>query len=189
MKRFVILLLVFAAVSLPGAVTRSERFDGRPEFKEGKALGYFVWRDGDTWKLRWTTFGAEHRFSGRVSVEGGVFTSFKRVDADVERKVIAPGRPARVVRGPRGRVRAVTPGKGAVVATRDEDRLEQETERLIRFTTRTDDDIDGLDFKVGPAADRLTFVLEIEGKPVPGEVEVGRTNFQPKEHPLIVTLR
>ncbi len=98
------------------AATAAVRFDGKPNFKEGKALGYFVWRDGDTWKVRWTTFGAEHHFTGGVFVEGGELKSFKRIDVDEERRVIRPGRPARAVRGPRGRVRAVAPGRAPVVA-------------------------------------------------------------------------
>jgi hypothetical protein len=52
------------------AQTAAAQFDGRPTYKEGKALGYFIWRDGDTWKLRWMTFGAEQRFTGRIVVEG-----------------------------------------------------------------------------------------------------------------------
>jgi hypothetical protein len=30
------------------AATPAARFDGQPKFKEGKALGYFIWRDRDT---------------------------------------------------------------------------------------------------------------------------------------------
>jgi len=171
------------------ADTAPARFDGRPKFSEGKALGYFVWNDGDTWKLRWTTFGAEHRFTGRIHVEGGEITSLKRIDVDTERKVIAPGRAPRVVRGPRGRVRGRVGGRAPVVASREEDKIEQETEHLIRFVTRTDDDIDGLDFKVTGATQLLRFVLEIDGTPRPAEVEVGRSNFKPNETPLIVRLR
>jgi hypothetical protein len=158
---------------------------GRPEFKEGKALGYFVWKDGDTWKVRWTTFGAEHRFTGRVVLEGGSISDFDRVDPDTERRVVRPGRAPR--RGPRGRV--VIPGRPPVVASREEDLIEQETERLIRFNTRTNDDIDGFDFKVTGATDQLRFVLEIDGKPRPREVEVGRENVVPNENPLVIRLR
>jgi hypothetical protein len=170
------------------ADTGAARFNGKPQFKEGKALGYFIWRDGDTWKVRWTTFGAQHRFSGRVMVESGELRDFKRVDVDVERKVIAPGRPARVVRGPRGRVREVRPGRGAVVAEREEDHINQESEHLIRFTTRTDDDIDGFDFKTVGGAREIRFVLEIDGQPRPREVEVGKENFVPGENPVVVRL-
>ena len=158
---------------------------GRPEFKEGKALGYFVWKDGDTWKVRWTTFGAEHRFNGRVTLEGGSLSDFHRVDPDTERRVVRPGRAAR--RGPRGRV--IVPGRAPVVASRQEDHIEQETERIIRFSARTDDDIDGFDFKVTGATDQLRFVLEIDGKARPQEVEVGRENLVPNENPLVIRLR
>lgn len=184
------LLVLVVGLTMPvGADVDALRFNGKPEFREGKDLGYFVWKDGDTWKLRWTTFGADHRFTGRVTVEGGELRSLKRIDVDTERKVIAPGRAPRVVRGPRGRVRGVTGGRPAIVASRDEDKIEQETERVIRFTTRTDDDIDGFDFRVTDGAALLRFVLEIDGKPRPAEVEVGRENFKPRENPLVAKLR
>jgi len=178
--------LLAAAVA---AETPAPRFDGRPTFSEGKALGYFVWREGDTWKVRWTTFGAEHRFGGRVAVEDGEFESFKRVDVDTERRVLAPGRPPRVVRGPAGRPRAIRSGRAPVVASREEDRIEREDERLIVFNARTDDDIDGFDFKVKPGARGLRLILTIDGEPRPEEVEVGQSNFKPRENPLVVTLR
>lgn len=181
--------VVVSSLLVPAnADTGAARFAGKPQFKEGKALGYFIWRDGDTWKVRWTTFGAQHHFSGRVTVESGEFRDFKRVDADVERRVIAPGRPARVVRGPRGRVRDVRPGRGPVVAERVEDHIVQETEHLLRFNTRTDDDIDGFDFKTAGGVREIRFVLEIDGQPRPKEVEVGKENFVPAESPIIVRL-
>lgn len=189
-RRILAASVVLVGMSIPiGADVNADRFNGKPEFREGKDLGYFVWKDGDTWKLRWTTFGADHRFTGRVTAEGGELRSLKRIDVDTERKVIAPGRAPRVVRGPRGRVRGVTGGRPAVVASREEDKIEQETERVIRFATRTDDDIDGFDFKVTDGATLLRFVLEIDGKPRPAEVEVGRENFKPRENPLVAKLR
>jgi hypothetical protein len=114
---------------------------------------------------------------------------FKRVDVDQERKVLASGRPARVVRGPRGRVVGVQPGRSAVVATRTEDRIEQETERVIVFNTQTDDDVDGLDFKVTPATTVIRLNLQIDGRPRPAEVEAGRGNFKPNEDPVVIRLR
>jgi hypothetical protein len=188
----VLTLMVVAVCTALACEARAEtpaaRFAGKPRFDEGKALGYFIWRDGDSWKVRWTTFGAERRFNGRVIVEGGELRDVKRIDVDEERKVIAPGRPARVVRGPRGRVRGVRPGRGAVVATREEDHIVQENEHLLRFNTRTDDDIDGFDFKTVGGKREIRFVLEIDGQPRPAEVEVGRENFKPAEHPIIVHL-
>jgi hypothetical protein len=184
----VVAVVLFTASTLL-ADTPLERLQGQPKFSDGKALGYFVWKDGDTWKLRWMTFGSEHRFSGRIVVEGGAIRSLKRIDVDTERRVIAPGRPGRVVRGPRGRVRGRVGGQAPVVASREEDRIEQETEHVIQFTTRTDEDVDGLDFKIDGNAGLLRFVLEIDGEPRPAEVEVGKGNFKPNEHPLVVRLR
>lgn len=184
----IVLAAALSAIPLV-AVTQAARFDGRPKFSEGKALGYFVWKEGDTWKVRWTTFGAEHRFSGRVTLEGGDLQSLKRVDADTERRVLVPGRAPRVVRGPRGRPIGVRGGRAPVVAERQEDRIEQESERLIVFRTQTDDDIDGFDFKVSGATAQLRFLLEIDGVPRPAEVEVGKDNFKPMEDPVVVNLR
>ena len=171
------------------AQTAAVRFDGKPTFKEGKALGYFIWRDGNTWKLRWTTFGAEHRFSGRVIIEGGQIASFKRIDVDEERKVIRPGYAPRVVRGPAGRVRGVRPGRAPVVAERTEDKIEQEDERTLQWMTRTDDDIDGIDFKVTDETVVIRFNLLIDGEAKPAEVEVGRENFMPHENPVRARLK
>lgn len=187
----VALVTIIALVSLPSTLKADvlvARVLGEPKFSEGKALGYFVWKDGDTWKLRWMTFGAEHRFSGRIVVEGGEIRSMKRIDVDTERKVIAPGRAPRVVRGPRGRVVGRTGGRGAVVASKEEDKIEQETEQIIRFNTATDEDVDGVNFELRGNPRLVRFLLEIDGKPRPEEVEVGRTNFKPNEHPLVVRL-
>ena len=179
--------MLFAA--LASAQTNVAQFEGEPEFDNGDALGYFIWKDRDTWKLRWTTFGAEHVFTGRIVVEGGEIESMKRIDVDSESRAIWAGRPARVVRGPRGRVVGGTAGRPPVVATRDEDFIEQETERVIRFRTRTDDDLDGLNFEVDDAATLIRFNLQIGGEPRPQEVEVGEGNFKPNINPVVVRLK
>ncbi len=74
------------------------------------------------------------------------------------------------------------------MAEREEDRIEQETEHLLRFNTRTDDDIDGFDFKTVGGVREIRFVFEIDGEPRPAEVEVGRENFKPRETPIVVRL-
>ncbi|MGE3840773.1 MAG: hypothetical protein AB7I50_04235 [Vicinamibacterales bacterium] len=185
-------IVVFATASLSATLSAevgAPRAQGRPTFSEGKALGYFVWQEGDTWKVRWTTFGSNHRFTGRVALEGGELRSFKRVDADTERRVIAPGRAPRAVRGPRGRVVGVRPGRGAVVAEREEDHINQESEQLIVFNTRTDDDIDGFDFKVTDNTRRIRLNLQIDGENRAGEIEIGRSNFKPNEDPLVISVQ
>ena len=193
-KRITVSLFIPSVVALllaqaASAQTNVARFEGEPKFDEGKALGYFVWKDGDTWKLRWTTFGSEHVFSGRIVLEGGEFKSMKRIDVDEERKVIRSGRAPHVVRGPRGRVIGTAGGRAPVVATREEDHILQETEQLIRFLTHTNDDMDGVNFKVSDDTRVIRFNLEIGGEPRPREVEVGKNNFKPLENPIVVRLR
>ncbi|MBA2257848.1 MAG: hypothetical protein H0W18_03050, partial [Acidobacteria bacterium] len=67
----VVVVCAISALSVLSADTDVALMTGNPSFSEGKALGYFVWKDGNTWKVRWTTFGAAHRFNGRVVVAGG----------------------------------------------------------------------------------------------------------------------
>ena len=189
-RRATITFLSTILLALPAAAqTPAIHFDGRPEFKEGKALGYFIWRDGETWKLRWTTFGAEHKFTGRVVAEGGDIASFKRIDVDEERKVIRPGMAPHTVRGPAGRVRAVRPGRAPVIATKTLDKIEQEDERTLQWLTQTDNDVDGIDFKVTAATTAIRFMLQSDGEPKPQEVEVGKENFKPNASPLRVLLK
>jgi hypothetical protein len=185
---FAVIALLMSSTAML-AQTDASRFAGKPKFSEGKALGYFIWNEGETWKIRWTTFGAEHRFNGNVVVEDGDITNLKRIDVDTERRIIAPGRPPHVVRGPRGRARGVAPGRGAVIASRDEDKIEQATAQRIQFASRTDDDIDGFDFKLKGNPRILRFVLNIDGSPRPADVEAGSSNFQPKSNPVVVRLR
>jgi hypothetical protein len=182
-------LLVLGLPARVSAQTPAEQFDGRPTFKEGKALGYFIWREGDTWKLRWMTFGAENKFMGRVVVEGGDLVSFKRVDVDEERKVIRPGVRPGTVRGPRGRVIGTRPGRAPVVAEKTLDNIEQQDEKTLQWLTQTDDDIDGVDFKVSASATAIRFMLQINGEPKPAEIEIGKANFKPNQLPLRAVLK
>lgn len=188
--RVITLALGVAALCLAslGAIEQAA-FDGKPTFKEGDSFGYYLWKDGDTWKVRWTTFGANRVFAGSVHVVGGAIDDFKGIDVDVERRIIAPGRPARVVRGPRGRIVNVRPGRAPVVATRAEDHITQEDGNTIRFRTRTDDDIDGFDFKARGGAERIRFVLEIDGRSRPVDIHIGRHNAHPADNPFVVPLR
>ncbi len=183
---FVAVLACLAVVPL--AAIDVSGFDGRPTFKEGDSFGYYLWKDGDTWKVRWTTFGGQHRFTGLVRAEGGDIIDLKRIDVDAERRVVRPGRPARVVLGPRGRI-SVRGGQAPVVAEKVEDKIGLEGPSAIRLVARTDDDVDGFDFRVkGPAA-LLRFTLEIDGVSRSSQVDIGRSNEHPVDNPFPVPLR
>lgn len=191
MRQLIKLILVFLAVlalAAPnGARAQVDMFDGKPTFSEGTDLGYYVWREGDTWRVRWTTRGAMRRFSGAVTAEGGELKSLKRIDVEEKSRVVAPGRAPRVVYGPRGRPH-VRGGRAPVVVTHEQDKIEKDGDRRIVFFARTDDDIDGFDFKVDKNVTALRFMLEIEGKPMPQHVEIGKNNQKAEKLPLVVQL-
>ena len=112
----------------------------------------------------------------------------KRIDVESERRVLYPGRAPHVVRGPRGRVVGVRGGRGPVVVERDQDKFEKVGNDRIVYATKTDDDIDGFDFKVDEKVRVLRFVLEIDGRPMPQHVETGRNNQKGVNLPLVVRL-
>ena len=185
----IVLGVLSIAVMAPLFAAPVNVFDGKPSFKEGESRSYYVWRDGNTWHLRWTTFGSMHRFSGTVVAEGGKIESLKKVDVETERRVIAPGRAPHYVRGPRGRVVGVAGGRAPIVETREQDHINKESDHRIVFNTRTDDDIDGFDFKVTDDVSLLRLVLQIDGEAHPGEIEVGRNNAHVPGDPVVVDLR
>lgn len=192
-RRLLVLPLMSIALGIALSASRLEvqglpAFDGRPAFSDGSELSYFVWRDGNSWHLRWTTLGAPRIFTGTVRATGGTLESLDRVDVETELKVIRPGRPARVVRGPRGRVRGVAPGRAPIVASTTEDHITKVDDHLIRWNTEAAGDIDGFNFKVD-GVDALTFDLNIAGMSKPRSVEIGRNNVHPESNPFTVRLR
>jgi hypothetical protein len=172
-------LLIFLSVSLlafsPSVLRQTEMFEGRPTFSEGTDLGYYIWKEGDKWKVRWTTMGQMRRFTGSVVAEGGELHDLKRIEVEEERRVLYPGRAPHVWVGPRGRTH-VGGGRAPVVVERKQDKIEKEGDRTIVFAARTGNDIDGFDFKVDRKVKSLRFVLDIDGRKVPQRVEVGKNN-------------
>lgn len=181
------LLLTFTATPWASAQINSDTFDGRPDFAEGDDFGYYVWRDGENWHVRWTTMGNMRRFHGSVTAEGGDLRSLKRIDVEAESRVVRAGRGPRVVVGPRGRAH-VRRGRSAVVATREQDKIEKDGDHRIVFHSRTDGDIDGFDFKTGKKVSSIRFVLQVDGKSYARSVEIGQHNQKPSRVPFVVEL-
>jgi hypothetical protein len=177
-------------LALLGAVGQAqvEKFDGRPAFAEGVETGYYVWRDGDKWSVRWTTTGKLRHFTGHVTAEGGEVKSLKRIDVEEERRVLYPGRAPQVAIGPRGRVYR-RGGRAPVVATREQDKIEKDGKHRIVFNAKTNDDIDGFDFKVDENVNTLRFVLEIDGQMRPRLIETGQRNLKPGQAPLVAHIK
>lgn len=164
-------------------------FDGKPDFSEGDETGYYVWRDGDKWHVRWTTNGTTHRFSGSVMAEDGELKSLKRIDVESKSKVVNPGRAPRVVYGPRGRVVGVRGGSAPVVVNRTQDVIEKDGDHRIQFSSINNGDIDGFDFKVDKNTASLKFALEIDRRPSPRRIEIGKSNSKPANDPFVVSLK
>lgn len=180
-------LAALVLTAMNGVWAQVDMFDGKPTFSEGTDLGYYVWREGETWRVRWTTRGAMRRFSGAVTAEGGELKSLKRIDVEEKSRIIAPGRPPHVVYGPRGRPH-LRGGRAPVVVSHEQDKIEKDGDQRIVFFARTNDDIDGFDFKVDKNVTALRFMLEIEGKPMPQHVEIGKNNQKADKLPLVVRL-
>lgn len=187
-KQIIFLLLISMLGLLPSVKAQAEMFEGKPTFAEGADLGYFIWREGDTWHVRWTTRGKMRQFSGSVVSDGGKLKSLKRIDVESEQRVLYPSRAPRVVYGPRGRAH-VRGGRAPVVVERKQDKIEKEGDNRIVFLARTDDDIDGFDFKVDDKVASLSFSLEIDGRQVPQLIETGKRNQKAESLPLRVRLK
>lgn len=181
------ILFLLLMICPPYVAAQSAMFDGRPVFSEGAELGYYLWREGETWNVRWTTMGRLRLFTGMVEATGGELKSFKRVDVESERRVLYPGRAPSVWVGPRGRVHA-RGGRAPVVVERKQDKIEKDGDRRIVFTARTNNDIDGFQFKLDKDVTALRFVLEIDGRRMPQQVEIGRNNVKATKLPLEVAI-
>jgi len=84
------LLAVIPLLVIPAELrSQADMYDGKPTFAEGTDLAYYVWRDGNSWHLRWTTQGAARRFTGSVNSDGGKLKSLKRIDVEKETKVLS----------------------------------------------------------------------------------------------------
>lgn len=162
----------------PAPVAQSSMFDGRPAFSQSVELGYYLWRDGDSWHVRWTTKGRARTFAGSVSASSGSLKSFRRIDVDSERKILYPGR---------GRLLTVVVGAPSASAGRPPV-LKMGDDGKIIFDALTENDIDGFDFEVEDV-DELRFDLEIDGSALPNRVMIGRKNQKPPALPLTLTLK
>lgn len=189
MKRALLLgvTLLLSAAGL-GAVAGDARFEGRPEFRAGFDRGYYVWSDGNQWHVRWTTQGKTQSFTGQVIADGGKLTDLDRVDLERESRLVRTGSHPVLVRGRYGAVHAERRATTAVV-THEQDHVDKDGDRTIRFRARTDADIDGFDFEVDKYVRALRFVLEIDGQSRPVDVEVGRNNARVVGNPFTVTLQ
>src|SRR5688500_20172948 len=88
MRTPLLLGATFLVVYSYRADAQTSMYDGRPTFSEGVDLGYYIWKDGDQWNVRWTTRGTMRRFTGSVVADAGELESLKRIDVESESKEI-----------------------------------------------------------------------------------------------------
>jgi hypothetical protein len=192
MNQLIKRLFMFLSVSLlavsPSVLAQADMFEGRPTFSEGTDLGYYIWKEGDKWKVRWTTRGPMRRFTGSVVAEGGELHDLKRIDLESERHVLYPGRAPNVWVGPHGRTH-VGGGRAPVVVEHKEDIIKKDGDKTIVFAAKTRNDLDGFDFKPDKKVRSLRFVPEIEGRQMPMRVEVGKNNQKLKTLPFEVRIQ
>ena len=184
----VLCLLLISGTGTLRAIEKASQLDGKPSFSQGYDVGYFVWKDGETWKVRWTTKGQQRHFTGNVIADSGKLKSLKRIDVEKASKVVRRGRPARLVRGPRGRAR-VRRGRGPVVVTKTQDKIEKDGDRKIWFDSKTDADIDGFDFKPDKNVETLRFALKMGGESRIGLIHLGKDRKRPTRTPFTVLLK
>lgn len=188
MRNTLLIAVTSVIINASVGLAQPTMYEGRPAFAEGTELGYYIWKDGQRWHVRWTTMGASRRFTGSVAADAGELHSLKRVDVESESRVLYPGRARHVVIGPRGRAR-VTPGRAPVVVTKDQDKIEKDGDGRIVFNALTTGDIDGFDFTTDDKTSELRFTMQVNGQPMPNIIEVGRNNERPHRLPLVVRLK
>ena len=74
------------------------------------------------------------------------------------------------------------------MTTREQDKIEKDGDNRIVFNARTNDDIDGFDFKVDKKVTSVRFVLEIDGQFRPQLVDTGKYNAHPASVPFVIKL-
>lgn len=176
------------AVAAAAAPDDAAKFEGRPDFTPGSDRGYFVWREGNKWHVRWTTQGGTLRFTGNVQAVGGKLKGLKRIDVEKETAVIRRGAPPRVWVGPRGRTH-VRGGAPPVVATTVEDKIEKEGDQKIYWISKNEADLDGFDFEVAEGVEVLKFEMLIGGKTNAMFVRAGKDRSTVSGNPFRVDVK
>ncbi|MFA4844227.1 MAG: FlgD immunoglobulin-like domain containing protein [Candidatus Margulisiibacteriota bacterium] len=60
-------------------------FIGKPDYKAGTDLGYFIWSDDDGYHLRWSADGNNHKFTGSIVLVGsGSYTDIKQYGGGIK---------------------------------------------------------------------------------------------------------
>lgn len=179
--------MLLALLCLCGSLAHAQTpvsLAGRPTFSQNDVPAYYIWRDGDHWHVRWSSFSWARNFAGSILADSSSLTNLRKVDPFSELGVMYPMRQKllRVVLD-----KDHPAGFGPVESSNRDIRMKGK--QTIRFSSRTEDSVDGFDFTTEDGVQTLTFDLKIEGKPAVGIVYVGSGNSTPDSLPLVVSLK
>ena len=184
-------IALVSLVALPAPILAQENVhDGTPAFSASRPIAYYVWRDGGTWHVRWTSLQRMRKFNGSVIAQDGALTALVRIDPEKELASRAPSSnklPFTIVReGPVGRPPSPPPPSTKAMSRAD---IEMDGTNRITFDSQVDGGINGFDFTADESVTELAFVLEIANKSQPGMVFVGRKSEKPESLPLVIVLK
>ena len=156
---FFALLCVLAIATTP-VISQDKKKDkvdpaGEPKgFKPGDVDRYAVWHDKKGWHLRTTTAKVKHHFQGSITVDGGTIEAAHSLRLEKEGKLA------------------------------DHWRLDMPGRQKLAFDFKTDEGVDGIDFKVSASAKTIHFNLLIDGKHQAKKILIGQDNDHPAQDPF-----
>ena len=184
--------MAFAAVAVMLASTTAsgplDSYEGRPTIDQRNATGYYLWHGGDQWHIRWVAVDHARQFKGSVVAEGGRIRSMKQIDPGVEARTYLPWVKNLTVTV--GRIDGVG-SHGAPPPERSDDRtnIKNDGPAKIAFDARVGDNVGGFDFSPDDSVTTLRFDLQLDGKPKPAMIRIGKEGQVGTDLPLVVALR
>lgn len=126
-------------------------WDKPKNFSIGKINSYWIWFDDGEWHFR-TTGGGKGAHHFAGEIE--------------------------VVGGQFNQIKGLKGEKGGKL----EDKFTFNGKKTsIKFNFKTDEGVDGIDFTVNNAADKLKFNLSMDGKSIPGNIRIGKDGDHPPD--------
>ena len=181
--------LAFAAMAslamiVVAGLTSSDVFEGQPKFDQGDA-SFYVWHESGKWHVRWVASERAHDFKGLVVTQGGKFSFFRENDSDKEAMMYLSSQRRLTVTTDRAdpgiRIPDAVSLNRAIVRQDGADR--------IVFDARTTNNIGGFDFVPDDSVAMIQLDLQVDRKPVPGLVRLGKKGQKATELPLVIVLR
>ena len=168
--------------------TSSDMYDGRPTIDRSHPTGYYLWRGGDQWHLRWVAIDHGRVFKGSVTAEGGGFGSMRQIDPSAEGRSYLSWVTHMTVTVGRANGSRISQA-GPPPQSNDRTSIQRNGVAQIIFDSRINDNISGFDFSADDSVAVLRFDLQVDGKARLEMLRIGRDNQAATEFPLVVNLK